>query len=184
MFNSSSCQPGFLHRCSLPSIQRKWISGGAEKVFLEILVSLDAPVPLIPERLCSAQRNKGTARIYRCILREVLPLLHSQSHLLCSSNHLWKAAWIQVLDITIPRVWASRGGLGKAPGRGVGSVLGLPAPRIVPSIPGKGRAQAPKAQCRFSRHLCLAPRAPPLRSPLMLTVCIIIYCYQGIWFDQ
>lgn len=27
-------------------------------------------------------------------------------------------------------------------------------------------------------------RCPPPRSPLMLTVCIIIYCYQGIWFDQ
>lgn len=25
---------------------------------------------------------------------------------------------------------------------------------------------------------------PLLCSPLMLTVCIIIYCYQGIWFDQ
>lgn len=24
----------------------------------------------------------------------------------------------------------------------------------------------------------------PLCSPLLVTVCIIIYCYQGIWFDQ
>lgn len=82
MFNSPSSQPGFLPRCSPPSVQWEQISGGAEKVFLEILVSLDARIPLIPECLCSAQRNKETACIYCCILREVLPLLRSQNHLL------------------------------------------------------------------------------------------------------
>lgn len=102
----------------------------------------------------------------------------------CSYKHLLKPERIQVSGITNSQCLGKRGGLGKAPGRGASSVLGLPVPRIVRSISGKGRAQPPKAQCRFSRHLCLSPRAPPLHSPLMLTVCIIIYCYQGIWFDQ
>lgn len=85
-------------------------------MFLAVLVPLGAPVPLIPERLCGAQPNKETARIYRCIFREVLPLLHSQHHLLfCSYQHLLKPVWVQVLDTTTPKVWA-KGGPGKAPG--------------------------------------------------------------------
>lgn len=122
MFDSSSSQPGFLHRCSLPSVQRKWISGGAEKVFLEIFVSLGAPIPLIPERLCSAQRNKETARIYCCILREVLALLHSQKHLLLLQTPSEACADSGISHHHLQRL-GKQGGCGESPGTrcGLGS---------------------------------------------------------------
>lgn len=84
-------------------------------MFLEIPVSLGARIPLIPERLCGARRNKETAWIYCWILREVLPLLHSHIHFLFLQTP-FEACVGSGIKHHHPQPLGKRGGLGKAPG--------------------------------------------------------------------
>lgn len=134
---------------------------GSWKVFLALLVPLGARTPGIPERLCGAQPNKETAGIPCWISPEVLPLLRSQHHLpFCSSRHLWKPVWAQVSRHRHPQRLGKVEGLG----RGVSWDLGLPAPRIVRSIPGKGRAELPKHNADLV-VIFVSPPAPPRSTP-------------------
>lgn len=164
MFNSPSSQPGFLHRCSLPSAQRKGISGRAGKVFLEIPVPLDGRIPLIPERLCSAQPNKETAWIYRCILREVLPLLHSHIHLLFLQTPFEACVRFRYQASPSP-MFGQTGGSGEGPRArrelGLGGYL----------RPALCRASLGKAGLSLPEHnadlvvIFVSPPAPPRSTP-------------------
>lgn len=134
-------------------------------MFLAIPVVLGARIPLIPERLCGAQPNKETACIYCCVFREVLPLLPSLNHLLfCSCEHLLEPVWVRVSDIAIPRVRA-KGGSGGGPRARRELGFGATCALHCAEHPWERQGSAPKAQCRFSRHLCLSPRAPPAPLP-------------------